>query len=319
MPKVVVTDATYPHLDQERAIAVRHGAQFFVAECKTPEEVVRAATGADVVLVQYARITDAVLSQMAPNSLVVRYGLGLDNIDLRAAERRGVRVAYIPDYATSEVADHTAALMLTALRKIVALDRAVRAGDWDASSACAPMPSFSRAVVGLIGFGRIGRQVYERLRPFGFTALVSDPFATAEELEALGATPSNLDELFRRVDVLTLHAPLTPQTRHIVNASRLSVMKRSAVVVNTARGALIDTTALEHALETNRIGGAALDVFEQEPLPADSRLRVLPNVILTPHAAWFSDESAERIQALAADEVDRALSGKPSRRPAPLP
>lgn len=318
MPKVVVTDASYPHLDRERAVAARHGAQFVAAQCKSSEDVLKAVSGADVVLVQYARITDEVLARMAPNAVVVRYGLGLDNIDLRAAERRGVRVAYVPDYATSEVADHTVALMLTALRKIIALDRSVRAGAWDASAVCTPMPSFSQAAVGFVGFGRIGRQVYERLKPFGFAALVSDPFAAATELQTAGATSAPLDELFMHADVITLHAPLTNDTRHIVNASRLSAMKRTAVIINTARGALIDTVALEHALANNHIAGAALDVFEHEPLPAESRLRALPNVILTPHAAWYSEAAAERVQALAADEVDRALSGKPPRRPALL-
>jgi D-3-phosphoglycerate dehydrogenase len=318
MPRVVVTDASYPDLDRERAVAARHGAQFLAADCKSADQVLKAVSGADVVLVQYARITDEVLAQLAPRALVVRYGLGLDNIDLQAARRRGVRVAYVPDYATSEVADHTVALMLTALRKVIALDRSVREGAWDASAICAPMPSLAQTVVGFVGFGRIGRQVYERLKAFGFAALVSDPFAATTDLQALGATPVSLEELFTLADVVTLHAPLTSDTQHIVNASRLATMKRTAVIINTARGGLIDTSALEDALANNRIAGAALDVFEQEPLPAASRLRTLPNIILTPHAAWYSEAAAERVQALAADEVDRALSGKPPRRPAPL-
>lgn len=317
MRKVVVTDASYPHLNRERAVATRHGAEFVVAGCQLPEEVAKVVGGADVVLVQYAKITDEVLAHMAPNTLVVRYGLGLDNIDLLAARRRGIRVAYVPDYATSEVADHTAALILTTLRKIVALDRSVRGGTWDASTVCAPLPSFAHSSVGFVGFGRIGRQVNERLKPFGFSTLVTDPFASASELAALGANSVGLDELFTRSDVVTLHTPLTSDTKHVVNFKRLSLMKRTAVVVNTARGALIDTAALENALSSGQIAGAALDVFEEEPLPTHSRLRTLHNVILTPHAAWYSDAAAERVQALAADEVDRALAGKPPRCPAP--
>lgn len=317
MRKVVVTDASYPDLDRERAVAARHGAEFVAAECKSPHDVIKAVSDAHVVLVQYARITDEVLAHMLPNAVVVRYGLGLDNIDLQAARRRDIRVAYVPDYATGEVADHTAALILAALRKIVVLDRSVRAGTWDASGVCAPLPSFAKSCVGFIGFGRIGRQVHERLKPFGFAALVADPYANEAEVAALGATATQLDVLFQRADVITLHAPLTPDTRHIVNARRLACMKHTAVIVNTARGGLIDTAALEQTLANSGIAGAALDVFEHEPLPVDSRLRTLPNVILTPHASWYSDAAAERVQALAADEVDRALSGKPPRCPAP--
>jgi D-3-phosphoglycerate dehydrogenase len=319
MSKVVVADANYPHLDQERAAAARHGASFVEARCVSPAEVIEAARDADVLLVQYAKITDEVLAHMKPNALVVRYGLGIDNIDVAAAYRRGVRVAYVPDYATGEVADHTAALILTALRKIVALDRSVRAGEWDGAGVSGAMRSFAQSTAGFIGFGRIGRQVYERLKPFGFNALVADPFADEKVLKSLGAQPVDLDTLFSQADVITLHAPLTEGTRHVVNAQRLASMKPTAVIVNTARGGLIDSTALEDALANGTIAGAALDVFEQEPLPATSRLRTLPNVILTPHAAWYSAQSVERIQALVADEVDRALSGKPSRCPAPPP
>lgn len=315
--KVVVTDAAYPDLDRERQIAARHGAQFVAANCKSSDDVIRAVSGAQVVLVQYARITDEVLAHMLPNAVVVRYGLGLDNIDLQAAKRRGVRVAYVPDYATGEVADHTAALILAILRKIVVLDRSVRAGMWDASSVCSPLPSFPTTCVGFVGFGRIGRQVHERLKPFGFVTRVADPFASPAEIEALGATLLQLDALFAYADVITLHAPLTSDSHHIVNAARLASMKRTAVLVNTARGGLIDTPALEDALARERIAGAALDVFEQEPLPADSPLRAHPNVILSPHASWYSDAAAERVQALAADEVDRALSGRPPRCSAP--
>jgi D-3-phosphoglycerate dehydrogenase / 2-oxoglutarate reductase len=318
MAKVVVTDASYPALDRERAVADRHGAHFVAAQCRSPKDVIEAVKDADVVLVQYAKITDEVLAHIRPNALVVRYGLGLDNIDLAAARRRGIRVAHVPDYAIGEVADHTVALILTALRKIIPLDRSVRAGVWDASGVCAPLPSCAESCVGFIGFGRIGRQVYERLKPFGFAALVSDPSTSAREIQKLGAEAIDLDALFAQADVLTLHAPLNSQTRHLVNARRLSSMKRTAVIVNTARGGLIDTVALEDALASGKVAGAALDVFEQEPLPESSRLRTLANVILTPHAAWYSEAAAERIQALAADEVDRALSGQPPRCPAPI-
>lgn len=319
MPKIVVTDATFPRLDHERAVASRHGTALEEARCTSPDDVVRVADGTDVLVVQFAQVTAKAIDALAPGAAIVRYGLGLDNIDLRAAHRKNVRVAYVPDYATGEVADHTAALILTALRKIIPLDRSVREGKWDPVGVCRPMQSLAQSVAGFIGFGRIGREVHSRLKPFGFSGVVADPYADPAALEAVGARVVDLNTLFSTADVITLHAPLTPDTKHVVNADQLKLIKPTAVIVNTARGALVDTAALEQALAENRIGAAALDVFETEPLPANSRLRQFPNVILTPHAAWYSAQAAERVQALAADEIDRHLSGKPARCPAPLP
>lgn len=319
MPKVVVTDATFPRLDHERAVAARYGAELEEARCKSEQDVVAAAAGADVLLVQFAKVTRDALAKLAPNAVVVRYGIGLDNVDLLAARDLGIKVVYVPDYATGEVADHTAALILTSLRKIISLDKSVRDGAWDAVGTAKPVKSFAESIVGFVGFGRIGREVHSRLQPFGFGSIVHDPYTSAETLSELKARSVDLDELFATADVVTLHAPLTPATHHVVNAQRLGRMKPTAVIVNTARGGLIDPVALEDAVSTGRIGGAALDVFELEPLPAYSGLRRLANVILTPHAAWYSTRSAEQLQALAADEVDRHLSGRPARCPAPLP
>lgn len=317
-PRIVVTDATFPRLDHERAVAKRYGAELLQAHCSSPSDVITASTGADVLLVQYAEVTSDAIGRLAPNAAIVRYGLDLNNIDLKAAQRRGVRVAYVPDYATGEVADHAATLILAVLRKIIPLDRSVREGAWDPVGVARPLQAFFRLTVGFIGFGRIGREVYARLRPFGLSAVVADPFADSPVIEAAGARLVDVDMLFKTADIVTLHAPLTDQTRHVINSDRLASMKRTALIVNTARGELIDSAALEEALANRRIAGAALDVFEEEPLPATSRLRTLPNVILTPHAAWYSDQATERVQMLAADEVDRALSGRPARCPAPL-
>jgi D-3-phosphoglycerate dehydrogenase len=318
MPRVVVTEVSFPSLEHERAVAARHGTRLEEVKCSSAADVAKAASGADVLLVQFAQVTSEVIEQLAPNAAIVRYGLGLDNIDLKAAQRRGVRVAYVPDYATGEVADHTATLILTALRKIIPLDRSVRTGQWDPVGVCRPMLDFSQSVLGFVGFGRIGREVHARMQPFGFTSIVSDPYADAATLAGLHAKPVDLDTIFSTADVVTLHAPLTPQTKHLVNAERLKRMKPTAVIVNTARGALIDSKALAEALAAKQIGGGALDVFEEEPLPPESPLRTAPNVILTPHAAWYSARSAERVQSLAAHEVDRHLSGKPARCPAPI-
>jgi len=319
MPRVVVTDATFPSLDHERAAAAKHQASFDVLDSSAEADVIAAAENTDVLLVQFANVSRHVMEVLPQNATIVRYGLGLDNLDLAAANERGIKVAYVPDYATGEVADHTASLVLASLRKIIPLDHSVRAGQWDPVGIAKPLQGFSDSTVGFFGFGRIGREVHARLQPFGFKSIVHDPFANPTEINALNARAVDLDELFSKSDVITLHVPLTPDTKKVVDARRLSQMRRNAIVVNTARGGLIDAEALARALEAGTIAGAALDVFEHEPLPENSLLRSCPNLILTPHAAWYSTRAAEALQALAADEVDRALSGIPPRCPAPLP
>ena len=314
--KITVTDATFPSLTHERAVADEFGAGFVEAKCASADDVIAAADGTDVLIVQFAQVTADAIARLAPGSLIVRYGIGLDNIDLGAAKAHGVKVAYVPDYATGEVADHTTALILTMLRCVVPLDQSVRDGKWDAVGVAGALRAFPETIVGFVGFGRIGQEVLSRLKPFGFKAIVADPFADPEMLARLGVEAVDLDTLFDRADVVTLHCPLTPETRHVVNAARLARKPDRAALVNTARGGLIDPDALADALGSGQLRSAALDVFEMEPLPLDSSLRNCPNLILTPHAAWYSTSAIERLQSLAADEVRRHLTGQPMRRPA---
>lgn len=314
--RIVVTDAAFPALAQERAVADEFGAVFVEAGCANAADVVAAADGADVLIVQFAQVTADAIDKLRPGALIMRYGIGLDNIDLDAAKARGVKVAYVPDYATGEVADHTAALILTMLRRIVPLDRSVREGAWDAVGVAGALTTFSDVTIGFVGFGRIGQGVLARLKPFGFKSIVADPYADRAVLAELGADAVELDAVFDRADVITLHCPLTPDTRHVVNAQRHARRPGRAAIVNTARGGLVDVDALVHALRSGELRSAALDVFETEPLPADSPLRDCPNLILTPHAAWYSTRAIERLQALAADEVRRHLTGRSMRCPA---
>jgi len=314
--KIVVTDATFPALEQERAVAQEFGAELVEAKCANADDVVAAADGTDILIVQFAQVTAEAIAAMAPGSLIVRYGIGLDNIDLAAAQARGVKVAYVPDYATGEVADHTASLILATLRCLLPLDRSVREEMWDAVGVAGELRAFDETTVGFIGFGRIGQGVLARLKPFGFKSIVADPYADPSALAELGAEAVDLDTLFERADVITLHCPLTAETRHVVNAAQLAKRPGRAALVNTARGGLVDPDALVEALENGVLRGAALDVFEAEPLPLDSRLRGCPNLILTPHAAWYSTSAIERLQALAADEMKRHITGVPMRRPA---
>jgi len=312
---VVVTDHAFGGVERERAIAEAHGVSFAAHQARTESEAADAVDGARVVFVNFAPITRSVLERLAPGAVVIRYGIGYDNVDVRAAEELGVAVCNVPDYGADTVADHTVALALASLRKVVSYTEGIRSAGWVTPGDLGSIRGFDETTIGLVGTGRIGRAVAERLRPFGFRIVGSDPFAPREALAEAGIEPLGFDEVLAQSDLISLHAPLTPENRHLLGAAQIESMRPGAMIVNTSRGPLIDEGALAAALADGRLGGAALDVFEEEPLPADSPLRGLPNVLLTPHAAFFSDTSLANLQRLAAEEADRALSGEPLRCP----
>ncbi|MFK8035694.1 MAG: C-terminal binding protein [Hyphomicrobiales bacterium] len=314
---VVITDAMFPDVDKERAAAEALGASFELHDCKTPEDVVAAVKGAKVAVVQFAELNANAIAGLAPGATVIRYGVGYNNLDVAAMNESNVQGVYIPDYCTSEVADHTAAMILAQLRKLDALDASVRANEWAAVKVAKPMKAFSDTKIGFFGFGRIAQAVAGRLAPFGFQFLASDPFFDATKNNALNVESVSFDALIRDADCISLHAPATPETIGRINADVFTKMKPTSFLVNSARGDLIDETALAVALTSGDIGGASIDVFHQEPLPADSPLRQAPNLTMSPHAAWYSDVAVESLQSLVADEVTRALNGKPARCPIP--
>lgn len=316
-PKVVVTDYTFPSLAQEQAAAGKSGAEFEAFQCRTADEVAEAVREADVAIVQFAPMTSAAMDGLAKDAAIIRYGIGFDNIDIAAAAARGFPVGYVPDYCVDEVADHTTALILMHLRKVIPLDVSVRAGRWAAVAVAEPLNSYGETRVGFLGLGQIGRAVLDRLRPSGFKFLVADPALDEAAAARLGIERVDAETLVSQADVLSLHVPATPQTTHFVNAERLGRMKPTAFIVNTARGALIDEQDLADALKAGTIAGAALDVFQAEPLPAHSPLRDAPNLILTPHAAWYSSAAIERLQHLVAMDIAAHLAGQPLRRPVP--
>ena len=316
---VAFTDFTFPDLRHEIAAAEELGAEVRQHQAKSEQQAMEAARGASVLVVQFASITPRVIDRLAPGARIIRYGVGYDNVDVRHARSRGIDVAYVPDYCTNEVAEHTTALLLALLRKLMPLHDGVRSGTWNAISLAAPILPFSETTIGFVGLGRIGSSVLERLRPHGFRFLVFDPHLDAEHATQLGFQAVAFDELLREADAITLHAPLTKDTRHILDEAALQRMKRTAFVVNTSRGELIDANALAAALREGVVAGAALDVFEREPLPDDAPLRDAPNLLLSPHAAWYSTHAIQRLQQLVADEIGRALRGEPPRCPVPQP
>jgi D-3-phosphoglycerate dehydrogenase len=310
---VVVTDQAFGGVDRERAVAEAHGADFSDHQVRTEEETLAAVTGASVVFVNFAPITRSVLESLAPGAVVIRYGIGYDNVDAVAAAELGVAVCNVPDYGADTVADHTVALILASLRKVGRYTDTIRTAGWVAPSELGSIRGFAETTIGLVGTGRIGRAVAKRLGPFGFRVIAFDPFVDADSLRADGIEPVTFDRLLGESDLVSLHAPLTAENRHLLGDEQFSAMRPGAMVVNTSRGPLIDEDALASALGDGRLGAAALDVFEEEPLPAASQLRFLSNVLLTPHAAFFSDTSLAALQRLAAEEADRALSGLPLR------
>jgi D-3-phosphoglycerate dehydrogenase / 2-oxoglutarate reductase len=229
---------------------------------------------------------------------VVRYGVGLDNVDIDAAQELGIAVGNVPEYGHEEISNHAIALLLALARRLPAFDAAVRRGGTDIP-APQSVARLSRRTLGLVGNGRIGRRVAEKARAFGMTVVAHDPYANA----AAGVELLGLDELLERADILSLHVPLTPETRHMIGARELALMAPGSLVINIGRGGLVDEDALVATLRSGHIAGAALDVTEIEPLPLDSPLLDAPNVILTPHVAWVSDVALEDLKRLTAENA----------------
>ncbi len=311
MPKVLVTDHTFDPLDIEQRILEPLGAVLDARQCKTAEQLVQVVTDADAVLTQFSPVNAQVIAAMRKVRVIVRYGIGVDNVDLEAAREHGIPVCNVPDYCIDEVADHTLAFILATTRQVVPNCLGVRGGKWGLAVPLAEMKTLRDLTVGVVGFGRIGRAVVRRLQPFGCKVHVFDPAVNRKEIESAGATvlPS-FDELLSGCDVLTLHCPSTAQTRRMVNAARLATMKRGSILINLARGDLVDTEALVAALQSGHLAAAALDVCDPEPIPPDHPLLRMPNVIVAAHVASTSVLAVRTLRETAARLVARRLRGE---------
>lgn len=312
--KVVVTDSVFPHLETERRVLAEVGAELVALQARRDDELLEAVQDADALLVCFAPVTRRVVEAARRCKVIARYGIGVDNVDVQAATSRGILVTNVPDYCVEEVSDHALALLLACARRVVWLDRTVRAGRWDARDAV-PVRRLSGQTLGLVGFGKIPRLLARKARGLGLRVLAFDPYVDPSAMRELGVEPAELRPLLERSDYVSLHAPLTPQTEGLVDEAALRWMKPTAYLINTARGRIVDERALVAALERGWIAGAALDVLPTEPPPADHPLRKLPNVILTPHVAFYSEESLQELQRKAAEEVVRVLTGQAPRYP----
>jgi D-3-phosphoglycerate dehydrogenase / 2-oxoglutarate reductase len=316
-PVVAVTDTAVPDDSLERALAEEAGATY--RSCADGLDVAACLTDADVVLTNFVPLGHDELSLVRTGAVVIRYGVGVDNVDLAAAAELGLRVANVPDYGANVVADHAALLTGMLVRRVPRFDRRMHAGATPDANEFGPVRSLESLTVGLVGAGRIAQLTAARLQAFGLTVIAADPFADEAALVSRGIRLTTLDELLSSSDVISLHAPLTADTTHLLDDAAFAAMRDGVFVVNTARGGLVDTDALVRALDSGKVAGAALDVTDPEPLPADSALRKRDDVVLTPHVAFYSTESMGRLQRLAVEEARRALRGEELRSPVPLP
>jgi D-3-phosphoglycerate dehydrogenase / 2-oxoglutarate reductase len=313
---VVITDLDHDNVDPERSVLDGHDVELRVLRCRTPEEVAAQAGDADVLINQYVPITAEALDALPRCRLVVRYGVGVDNVDVEAAAARGVWVANVPDYGREEVADHTLALALAVLRGVVFLDRSVREGSWELEAA-RPLRRLSALTYGVVGCGAIGTAVAARAAGLGMRVLGYD-------VPQVGSVPPiervPLEELLSSSDAVSLHAALTAETHHLLGAAALERMRPTGFLVNTARGGLVDAAALLAALDAGELAGAALDVLEGEP-PDElgRRLARHPKVVMTPHAAWYSEEAFHTLKTEVAREALRVLEGGAPRSPVNAP
>ena len=308
-PVIAVTDSVFPTLDPAKAALARLDPTFRMAKSAGADDILAVARDADAILVTYAKLTRELILQLTRCRAIGRFGLGVDNIDLPAAKEKGIAVNYVPDYCIREVSDHAMALLLALIRKIPLSNKLVQGGRWE-MPAVVPIRRIEGTVLGLIGFGHIPRLVAPKAIAFGIKVIAYDPFAKPEVFAAAGVTSVDLDTLLSSADYVSLHAPLTPATRGMMNAAAFAKMKKGAYLVNTARGPLIDEAALIAALDAGQIGGAGLDVVATEPLAKDSPLLGRDNVIVTPHTAFYSIEALEELQSKCATDVARVLSGE---------
>ena len=311
MPKILYADNDYPDIELERALFAKAGIDLVVAQCRTEDDLIKHGKGCSAILLQYAPITARVLAALPEVELVSRIGAGYDTIDTVACEKAGVWVANSPDYGVAEVATHALALALSSVRNIVAYHRDIDAGQWYfMSSGTLSRPSLM--TLGIVGLGRIGKRMAHIARNVFKRVVAYDPYLIDGDFPAYVERAASLADLAGQSDVVSLHTPLTADTRGMIDAKFFAALKRGATFVNTARGAIVDIPALERALEAGTLRGAGLDVLPQEPVPRDSPLLTHPRVILTPHAAFYSVESEKELRRKAAQNIITWLAtGRP--------
>ena len=306
---VVVTDYEYDHLDQERRALAAVDAELVPGQCRTEDDVIALARDADGILNQYAHLTPRVLGALRRCQVIGRYGIGLDTVDIPAATRAGILVCNVPTYCLQEVSDHTIGFLLACVRKIPRMSEITKHGQWDFKVG-RPIPRLQDITLGLVALGNIPRMVARKLAPWNMRILACDPYIEDRVFTDHGVVRASLDDLLRESDVVSVHLPLTAETLRMFTYARFKQMKRGAFFLNTARGPLVDEDGLLRALQEEWLAGAAIDVMQTEPAARSHPLLGLPNVIVTPHIAWYSEQSSADLQRMTAEEVARVLAGR---------
>ena len=309
-PSIAVTDWTFSDLGIEEQAATDAGVHLAGRQCRSAEDLVALCSEADAVITQFAKLDAGVIGRMSKARVIVRYGIGVDNVDLEAARGRGIPVCNVPDYCVDEVADHTLAFILSLTRQTVANAVHLRDGEWGLATPLESMATLKHLTVGIVGFGRIGREVVRRLSPFKCRILVFDPVAPRAEIEAAGAVAASLADLLAASDIVSPHCPSNAATKKLFGESAFAAMKDGALFINVGRGDLADTEALVAALERGKLGGAALDVFDPEPIPSDHPIRRMPNVILSAHIASASPTAVRTLRETAISIALQAVRGE---------
>src|SRR5215467_3839158 len=317
---VVITDYDFGDVNTERSIIEKAGLRLAAAQCKSEDDVIVAARDADAIIAQYATVGAKAISALTRCELIARYGTGTDIVDVDAATRHGILVTNVPnDWCENEVADHAMALLLAAARKICGYDQATRAGIWRWQTG-EPIFRLSGRTLGLLSFGAIAQAVCRRAAGFGMRVIASDPYVPAADIADRGAVPVSLEELLEAADYLVIQAPLTKETHHLIGEPELRRMKPTAILINTARGPIVSDEALYLALSEGWIAGAGLDDIEEEPAKLrdwspENPLFRLDNAVITPHAAYYSEEAIRTVREFAAHEVVRVLTGQLPQSP----
>jgi D-3-phosphoglycerate dehydrogenase len=308
-PLVAVTDHVFPDLEPTKAALASVGAEINLARSGSAEDILDVARGADAVINCFAQLPGDVINQFEQCRIIARTGIGIDTIDLDVATTKGIVVTNVPEYCEDEVSDHAMALLLALARNVTRGNAQVHGGEW-ALAKLKPMFRLRGRTVGLVGFGKIPRLVAAKAQAFGLNVVAFDPYIEPSDAASLGVELLSLEELMANSDFVSIHTPLTPETRHMIGADVLAGMKPEAMLINTARGGLVDVDALADALDAGSLAGAGLDVLPDEPPTADLRLMDRDNVILTPHTAFYSEQSMIDLQAKAAQQVALVLAGE---------
>ena len=308
--KIVVTDDRFGSYLQEDEVFQAIATKVEVHNLASASEAIAALADADGVLVNLFPLPAEVIKKMKKCHVISRYGVGYDNVDIKAATEQGIWVTRVPDYSLEDVSDQALALLLGAIRKISYKDRRIREGGWNLKDD-QPCYRIKGKVLGLIGYGAIARTLHRKVSGFGLAkVLVFDPYVKPEQIRQQGGTPENLETLLRESDFISIHAPLTEETKGIIGKNEISLLKPNLILINTARGPLLQENAVAKALAEGKIGYAGLDVFETEPLSKESPLRKLDNVILSDHTSWYSEESLVELKTKAARNVLEVLQGR---------